>query len=138
MYVIYLPTSVLYFRGSKDNVDKLCEALEPVIPLGRANHGYNMLPKEKILLFLYSSGTGVSNVHTSDTMECSEGTVRNSIHQVIGACHSPNPLYGGKSFVEDQIRLPTTEEALERGQTFLSMAPFPVEFPPVIIGKKIL
>ena len=93
-----------------------------------------MLPKEKILVFLYSSGCAVSNVHVADKFECAEGTIKNSIHQVIEACHAPNPRYDGKSFVEHHIRLPTAIEALERGEKFLSMAPFPVEFDPVIIG----
>ena len=108
--------------------------MEPVIPLGRSNHGRSLIPKEKIMCFLYYSGHSDSNVTAASHLECAEGTIFNSFHKVIEAMHAPNPRYNGKSFVEEQIRLPTADVALARGETFLNKQPFPKNFPACIIG----
>ena len=91
-----------------------------------------MLPKEILLAFLYSSGSCASHVHSGVTLDCADGSIFNSVRKVIDACHAPNPRYHGKSFVQQQIRMPTANECLARGQTFLSRAKFPANFPPII------
>ena len=112
----------------------LVDELETVIPLGRSNNGQALLPKEKIMVFLCKSGSPESNVHVGDRLKCAEGTVKNCIDQVLECLHTPNPRYNGKSFVEENISLPTPNEALERGQTFLKKQPFPKSFSSCIIG----
>ena len=79
-----------------------------------------MIPKEILLTYLYSTGSCASNVHTGVTLDIADGSVFNSVRKVVDACHAPNPRYQGKSFCQQQIRMPTANECLARGQTFLS------------------
>ena len=109
--------------------------MEPVIPLGRSNNGRNLLPKEKILIFLHCSAKYASNFDVGKHLHVGEGTVRNSFLQVLEALHAPNPTYNGKSFVEEQIHLPGANEARARGEIFLERQPFPKAFPPCIIAS---
>ena len=112
----------------------LVEELEPVIPLGRSNNGRSLLPKEKIMIFLCYSGSVESHLHVGDRLDCAEGTIKNCVNQVLEAFHAPNPRYNGKSFVQEHISLPNSDEAIERGKTFLGKQPFPKTFSSCIIA----
>ena len=115
------------FRVSKKAFHVLVDLIRDELPAGRSNNGRSLLPEERVLVFLFSAGTSISNFNAAYAHGMSEGTIHNCIDQVMKAiCKIVVPKY---------ITLPTSEEAREEAKLFQERGNFPPKpHEPIVIG----
>ena len=105
------------FRITRKNFQKLLDLVEPHLPEGNSSNGLSIKPIERLLVFMYWSGTGSSSLHSGYAHAMSEGTVWNCIDSVLKV------LY--EEVVPQLIELPDGNEARRQAEIFHQKSKFP-------------
>ena len=122
------------FRMSKPTFERLYGELEPFIKVGRSVNGKSLLPKEKLLVFLYCMGSNCFVVHGGTALDVSEGTIMMCVNHIIEACYKGTNEQ--KCFIEREIYMPSREEAMQNAEEFLKKSKnYPPGFPPIFFGS---
>ena len=105
------------YRVSKQTFNVLLELIRNKLKPGRSNNGKSVTPEERLLIFLFSAGSGISNFNAAYAHNCSEGVIHQSIDDVMKAIMS--------EVVPKYICLPTPEEAAKEARLFQERSNFP-------------
>ena len=115
------------FRVSRKVFSHICDLIRDELPEGRSFNNRSLSAEERLLIFLFSAGTSISNFNAAYAHNVSEGTVHACLDQVMDAIN--------KIIVPMYIKLPTRAEALEEAKAFQDKHNFPPKpHAPIVIG----
>ena len=98
------------FRITRRNVAKLLDMIEPYLPQGNSSNGMSIKPIERLLVFLYWSGSGSSSLHMGYAHDMAEGTIWECIDSIIDVLYDV--------VVPQLIQLPDENEARRQANLF--------------------
>ena len=105
------------FRTTPDNFRRLLDMVGPHMRQGHSTNNKNILPVEKLLVFLFWSGGGSTNVQASYSHSLSSGTIFNCIDESIDVLK--------RVLVDEMIVLPDEQEARREAELFYRKSNFP-------------
>ena len=105
------------FRITRRNFGKLLYMIEPYLPQGNSSNGMSIKPIERLLVFLYWTGSGSSSLHSGYAHNMSEGTIWNCIDSIIDVLYDV--------VVPQLIQLPDENEARRQANLFHAKSGFP-------------
>ena len=115
------------FRVSRKVFNHILELIRDELPIGNSPNHQSLLPEERLLIFLFTAGTSISNFNAAYAHNVSEGTINNCLKEVMDAIE--------KVIVPKYITLPTTAEAMEEARLFQDRHNFPPKpHAPIVIG----
>ena len=106
------------FRMTRRNFHRLLDWVGPHYPKqGDSSNGLSIKPIERLLVFLYWSGSGASNMHGAYSHAMSEGSIFNCIDSTIKVLHDV--------IVPHLIKLPNPEQGQREANLFNEKSQFP-------------
>ena len=106
---------------SRLTFDALYKILEKHIFFGRSTNGKNILPKEKLLVFLYVAGGNSYISYAGDSLGISDGSIVNCIRDVTAAFYEVDESDEEKrNFIQKFIQIPSADLAKRYAKDMLN------------------